>query len=447
MKQAVVLAAVLAMAFGAPQYLIENKEMSAALVEDGCRMEYVTVWEDVEAEEVNKVICETEFREECFTEHEEVCVNATEKVCSMVDEMVCVDSVTNKCGLEQVLKNETYTETECTKVYKNICEYEWIGEGKSKKWVPVEDSCVTKPFEECEDVMKYKENYVEEEVCRDIPIKDCRNMPKEVCEDPAENQICEEVPTEKCEIVPHEECKQITGTVPKKVSKKVTKVMCDGEEEANQSDIELKTSIDTADASENEIDDKPEFDESELPKINANPEITTEVSVDNTKEVELGIDISEEKEEEESGSGLSDEESSEMTTKNAVDITEESMDEDTETTEKPMEVTEMASTTISTTENIVTEMTETVTTDAPEAAKDITTDSALPDPSEAPKRKFDDSRIIFSDEAIDSRNKVLATRVFIDDGLLSPRTSTEKAVPSGSSGSDRIFFPDQDFKG
>jgi len=447
MKQAVVLAAVLAMAFGAPQYLIENKEMSAALVEDGCRMEYVTVWEDVEAEEVNKVICETEFREECFTEHEEVCVNATEKVCSMVDEMVCVDSVTNKCGLEQVLKNETYTETECTKVYKNICEYEWIGEGKSKKWVPVEDSCVTKPFEECEDVMKYKENYVEEEVCRDIPIKDCRNMPKEVCEDPAENQICEEVPTEKCEIVPHEECKQITGTVPKKVSKKVTKVMCDGEEEANQSDIELKTSIDTADASENEIDDKPEFDESELPKINANPEITTEVSVDNTKEVELGIDISEEKEEEESGSGLSDEESSEMTTENAVDITEESMDEDTETTEKPMEVTEMASTTISTTENIVTEMTETVTTDAPEAAKDITTDSALPDPSEAPKRKFDDSRIIFSDEAIDSRNKVLATRVFIDDGLLSPRTSTEKAVPSGSSGSDRIFFPDQDFKG
>jgi len=450
MKQAVVLAAVLAMAFGAPQYLIENKEMSAALVEDGCRMEYVTVWEDVEAEEVNKVICETEFREECFTEHEEVCVNATEKVCSMVDEMVCVDSVTNKCGLEQVLKNETYTETECTKVYKNICEYEWIGEGKNKKWVPVEDSCVTKPFEECEDVMKYKENYVEEEVCRDIPIKDCRNMPKEVCEDPAENQICEEVPTEKCEIVPHEECKQITGTVPKKVSKKVTKVMCDGDEESNQNDIELKTSIDTADASENEIDDKPEFDESELPKINANPEITTEivdVSVDNTKEVELGIDISEEKEEEESGSGLSDEESSEMTTENAVEITEESMDEDTETTEKPMEVTEMASTTISTTENIVTEMTETVTTDAPEAAKDITTDSALPDPSEAPKRKFDDSRIIFSDEAIDSRNKVLATRVFIDDGLLSPRTSTEKAVPSGSSGSDRIFFPDQDFKG
>merc|ERR1711970_1266899 len=412
----------------------------------GCRMEYVTVWEDVETEEVDKVICETEFKEECFTEHEEVCVNATEKVCSMVDEMVCVDSITNKCGLEQVLKNETYTENECNKVYKNICEYEWIGEGKTRKWVPVEDSCVTKPFEECEDVVKYKENYVEEEVCRDIPIKDCRNMPKEVCEDPAENQICEEVPTEKCEIVPHEECKQITGTVPKKV----TKVMCDGDEESNQNDIELKTSIDTADASENEIDDKPEFDESELPKMNANPEITTEivdVSVDNTKEVELGIDISEEKEEEESGSGLSDEESSEMTTENAVDTTEESMDEDTETTEKPMEVTEMSSTTISTTENIVTEMTETVTTDAPEAAKDITTDSSLPDPSEAPKRKFDDSRIIFSDEAIDSGNKVLATRVFIDDGLLSPRTSTEKAVPSGSSGSDRIFFPDQDFKG
>merc|ERR1712241_1122626 len=297
--------------------------------------EYVTVWEDVETEEVDKVISETEFKEECFTEHEELCVNATEKVCSMVDEMVCVDSITNKCGLEQVLKNETYTENECSKVYKNICEYEWIGEGKTRKWVPVEDSCVTKPFEECKDVVKYKENYVEEEVCRDIPIKDCRNMPKEVCVDPAENQICEEVPSEKCEIVPHEECKQITGTVPKKVSKRVTKVMCDGDEEqeGNENDIELKTSIDTADVSENEIDDEPVQNESEQPEIQANPEIVTERiddSVDNeeVEEVDLGVDLSEE------------EGSAEATTEEQMEPTEESMKE--ETTMQPIEiVTEM----------------------------------------------------------------------------------------------------------
>jgi len=433
MKQFVVLAAVFVVAFGAPQYLVENKEMSGALVEDGCRMEYVTVWEDVETEEVDKVICETEFKEECFTEHEEVCVNATEKVCSMVDEMVCVDSVTNKCGLEQVLKNETYTETECNKVYKNICEYEWIGEGKTRKWVPVEDSCVTKPFEECEDVEKYKENYVEEEVCRDIPIKDCRNMPKEVCVDPSENQICEEVPSEKCEIVPHEECKQITGTVPKKVSKKVMKVMCDEDEEpeTNETDIELKTSIETADVSENEIDDEPALDDSELPGVNSNPEIITEridVPVDNTEieEVEMGIDVSE-------GSG-------EETTEGAMETTEDPGME--ETTDKPMEATEVVATEGTDVEEIQTEMAETVTTEAPQA-----TESAVPQSNEAPRRQFDDSRIIFSDEAIDNRNKVLATRVFIDDGLLPPRTSTENPAPKRSSDSTRIFFPDQDLKG
>merc|ERR1711971_223722 len=431
MKQAVVLAAVLALAIGAPQYLVENKEMAEKLT-DGCRMEYVTVWEDVETEEVNKVICETEFKEECFTEYEEVCVNATEKVCSMVDEMVCVDSLTNKCGLEQVLKNETYTETECTKVYKNICEYEWIGEGKTKKWVPVEDSCVTKPFEDCEDVVKYKENFVEEEVCRDIPIKDCRNMPKEVCVDPAENEICEEIPTEKREIVPHEECKQITGTVPKKVSKKVTKVMCDEDEEPKESvnEIELKTSIDAADVSENEISDNPELDKPENPEIVVDEK---DLPVDNIKveEAELGIDI--------------DEEPTAVTTEKSIETTEQPI----ETSETVMETTEMV--TIQTTaEDIVTKTVTSVTTEAPEAVKDITTEIVETQSSQAPRRKYDDSRIIFSDEAIDNRNKVLATRVFIDDGLLSPQPAQDAAVkpaPKGSSDNDRIFFPDQDFKG
>lgn len=427
MKQAVVLAAVLALAFGAPQYLVENKEMSEKLTEDGCRMEYVTVWEDVETEEVNKVICETEFKEECFTEYEEVCVNATEKVCTMVDEMVCVDSLTNKCGLEQVLKNETYTETECEKVYKNICEYEWIGEGKTKKWVPVEDSCVTKPFEDCEDVVKYKENFVEEEVCRDIPIKDCRNMPKEVCVDPAENEICEEVPVEKCEIVPHEECKQITGTVPKKVSKKVTKIMCDDDEEPKESEneIELKTSIDTADVSENEISDNPEL---------GNPEVVTDkedLPEDNVEaeEAELGIDIDYE------------------------ELTTVTTDKTIETTEKPIETTETeveTTETVTIAEDIVTEKVKSVTTEAPETVVEISTEFVEAESSQAPRRKFDDSRIIFSDEAIDNRNKVLATRVFIDEGLLSPQPAqgeTAKPAPKGSSDSDRIFFPDQDFKG
>merc|ERR1711915_580575 len=71
MKQVLVFSAVVSLALGAPQYLAENKKLSGKLKDEGCHTEYVTVWEDIETEEVNKVICETEFKEECFTEYEE----------------------------------------------------------------------------------------------------------------------------------------------------------------------------------------------------------------------------------------------------------------------------------------------------------------------------------------------------------------------------------------
>jgi len=436
MKQVLVFSALVSLALGAPQYLAENKKLSGKLKDEGCHTEYVTVWEDIETEEVNKVICETEFKEECFTEYEEVCVNATEKVCSMVDEMVCVDSVTNKCGLEQVLKNETYTETECKNVLKNICEYEWIGEGKSRKWVPVEGSCVTKPLEECEDVEKVKENFVEEEVCRDIPIKDCRNMPKEVCVDPVDNQVCNEVPQENCEIVPHEECKQVTDKIPKKVSKRVMKIICDGQEEPKESDdeINLKTSIDEANDSENEIDDQPEIKKPDIhEEVTNEPENITEEPIVHEEDVDVA--------EEELGVNVDDanEPSDETTHRPEDDSTIKTINsEDMSSEEMPTEK--------SSDKEITTEVIESETTDADTPDRNTPMENANAGPSKVPNRKFDDSRIIFSDEAIDNRNKVLATRVFIDDGLLSPKVE-ESSTPRESSPNDRIFFPDQDLKG
>merc|ERR1712045_1114562 len=106
-----------------------------------------------------------------------------------------------------------------------------------------------------------------------------------------------------------------------------------------------------------------------------------------------------------------------------------------ETTDEPMEITEAVATEATAVEEIQTEMAETVTTEAPKAVKEVPTESAVPESSEAPRRKFDDSQIIFSDEAIDNRNKVLATRVFIDDGLLPPSTSTQNPAPKRSSDS------------
>merc|ERR1711862_509933 len=42
------------------------------------------------------------------------------------------------------------------------------------------------------------------------------------------------VETEKCDILPHEECRQVLELVPKRVSKKVTKVVCQEERQMNE---------------------------------------------------------------------------------------------------------------------------------------------------------------------------------------------------------------------
>merc|ERR1719461_1706047 len=152
-----------------------------------------------------------------------ICRNVTtgEQECHNVDEFVCVDSMTNKCGIEKVLKNVSYTETVCDNKPQEICEYEIVG-GVSR---PVAGSCVTKTMEECQEVIRFEEEFVDEELCRDIPIKDCQNVEREVCKE-KQNEVCESLETEKCEIVPHEECQQVVEIVPTKISKKVTRVVC-----------------------------------------------------------------------------------------------------------------------------------------------------------------------------------------------------------------------------
>merc|ERR1719384_1670689 len=190
-----------------------------------------TVFEDTEAETVNKVICETEFRDSCETRLENVCRNVTTGPgeCETVESFVCEDSMTNKCGLEKVLRNVSYTETVCDTVMMDICEME-LRDGVSQA---VEGSCVSKPMEECGPVTRFQEEFVDEEVCRNIPIKDCKNVQEEVCKENQE-EVCEDVETEKCDILPHEECRQVLELVPKRISKKVTKVVCQEERQMDE---------------------------------------------------------------------------------------------------------------------------------------------------------------------------------------------------------------------
>merc|ERR1711983_214301 len=50
--------------------------------------------------------------------------------------------------------------------------------------------------------------------------------------------------TEKCDILPHEECRQVLETVPKRISKKVTKVVCEEESQMDEMKTEPSDEVD-----------------------------------------------------------------------------------------------------------------------------------------------------------------------------------------------------------
>merc|ERR1711992_325685 len=389
MKRALVIAASLALVCGAPQFLTDT-------LRSNCRSEVTTVFEETETETVNKVICQTEFREECSAKVSEVCRNVTtgEAKCEQMENFVCVDSITNKCGIEKVLKNVSYTETVCRSELENICEKEFI-DGEA---TPVEGSCVSKPTEVCEEMTRFQEEFVDEDRCRDIPIKDCKNVQSEVCSEQQE-QVCEPQHSEDCQIVPHEECEHIVEKIPKKVSKKITKVVCDESEEGEEEKDESSNNDDNSNniindifeifgignSGENEIDDeKPDFV----------PVTTTEFMVDD---------------------GLLSESTTQTTT--------------TSTT---------ASTTTATTTRSSTSTTSTTTTTL---RSSTVSDSGNIPTVETNVRRMDGSKIIFSDQELEARNKDLANGVYLNVVPTRP-TSTESAPRTSEDPHSRIFFPE-----
>merc|ERR1712141_17120 len=399
MKRVIVIAASLALVWGAPQFLTDN-------IRSNCRSEVTTVFEETETETVNKVICQTEFREECNAKVSDVCRNVTtgEAKCQNIEKFECVDSITNKCGIEAVLKNVSYTETVYRSKLENICEKESVdGEARS-----VEGSCATKPTEVCEEMTRFQEEFVDEDRCRDIPIKDCKNVQSEVCSERQE-LVCEPQHTEDCQIVPHEECEHIVEKIPKKVSKKITKVVCDESEEGEEPTEVKDESSNNVDNSnniindifeifgignsgENEIDDeKPEFV----------PVTTTEFMVDD---------------------GLLSESTTKTTTKSTTASTT------TRTT------TTSTTTTTTTTKTKTTATTTTLRSSTVSDSENISTVATN-------VRRMDGSKIIFSDKELEARNKDLANRVYLNVVPNRP-TSTESAPRTSEDPHSRIFFPE-----
>merc|ERR1711899_380125 len=369
-----ILASSLPLLSAAPQFLTDT-------IRSNCRSEVTTVFEETETEAVNKVICQTEFRDECVKNIENVCRNVSSGVeeCQKIDNFVCVDSMTNKCGIEKVLKNVSYTETVCDNKPQEICEYE-IVDGVSR---PVAGSCVTKTREECQEVTRFEEEFVDEELCRDIPIKDCQNVEKEVCKE-KQNEVCESLETEKCEIVPHEECQQVVEIVPTKISKKVTRVVCaedgeEGNEEAEEAQPDATNNIfneifeifGVRNDNENEVEDDDQ-------------EITTEFMIDDGLFVETTPDT-----------------------------------------------TTSRSTSTTTTSTSTTTTTASTTTEA---------EGLLESSSQA---VMDGSKIVFSDDEISARNKDLANRLYIGPSRLRPQTPSTEGTPRRKlDPNSRIFFPE-----
>lgn len=405
-----------------------------------CSMEYVTVWDLVEQEQVDKVVCETEFREICNEETTEVC--RVEALCETEERMVCEDSVTTKCGPEAQLVNQTLIVNECRQVLKEICEYEWVGEGKTRVWTPVEGSCVEKPFEECGDVEKLDEEIVEKEVCREIPIEDCHLETMQICDEEATREVCEDEPLKTCEVLPHEECHQVTEKVPQSVSRKVAQLVCQGDEaekdESENEDHDYESDGDNddeveIDVTENEIDvdhksvenqqDNVDVTINEIFGINEfgdyKDEATTEEDIESTTEL---ID-------------------------NNVDAFDLRVNTDAETTTP---VPDDSQETTSFEEDL--NSTETPTTESPErtevSSQKANTFSSTEESSESSSsestiqsgiKETDGSRIVFSDDELNKRNEILANRR--NNNFPRIRTTT-KSPKVQNDKSSKIFFPD-----
>merc|ERR1712013_736494 len=153
----------------------------------GCRLEVITVQEEVEETKVEKVVCETEFRPTCNIKLEKNCKNVTRPACQVEEKMECVQSTVSQCS----------TETR-------------IGSTGEEEQV---------------------------EVCRDIPIEDCQLVKEEKCIDGELEGVeeCDEKEVEECEIVPHEECHQVTVDLPRLQDKQVQQIFCDEENEIEDS--------------------------------------------------------------------------------------------------------------------------------------------------------------------------------------------------------------------
>merc|ERR1711962_728952 len=192
----VLMVAIISISMAAPIEIVAPETLP-----DNCRLETITIQEEVKDTHVEKVVCETEFRPSCTIRDVTECRNVSRPLCTVEERMECEEASVSKCELEVRL-----------------------GPGGEE----------------------------EVEVCRDIPIDDCHLVKEETCQEEGGDVIeeCEEKEVEDCEIVPHEECHKVTMETPRIEDKKVQQLVCDQDNEVG--DLEIGNTLKEAASQEDE---------------------------------------------------------------------------------------------------------------------------------------------------------------------------------------------------
>jgi len=349
----------------------------------GCRLEVITVQEEVEETKVEKVVCETEFRPTCTVKLEKDCKNVTRPACEVSEKMECVENTVSQCSFETRLGS--------------------TGEEEQV------------------------------EVCRDIPIEDCQLVKEENCRDGEVEEVeeCEEKEVEECEIVPHEECHQVTVELPSLQDKQVQQIVCDQENEIEDTTTTEKVAPqETNDDEENVLENN--YDEI-LDAVNT---IFGSGTTEDVNEGEVKVIATTEVE------PLATEEPLPTTTilPSVPTTTTTTAPTTTTTTTTTTEAATTTESTSTTSETATSESSSAVSTFdiVTEAATPVSVSSSTDVPTEP---KTDDSKIHFRD---DGPVRDFTKRIFVDDGLVDARRKAIEARRKAASDASRIFFPTEE---
>merc|ERR1711922_57655 len=243
---------------------------------------------------------------------------------------------------------------------------------------------------------------------------------------------CDEREVEECEIVPHEECHQVTVDLPRLQDKQVQQIVCDEENEIEDSVTTENVASDVS-AEENVLENN--YDEI-LDAVNT---IFGSGSPDEVAEGEEEVSVS----------------NDDVTTTEAEPLaTEESVQTSTILPSEPITISTTTTTTPPTTSTTTTEAatttqsTSTTATDATtfessssESTDEIDTEAIFVSSTGAPTEpRTDDSKIHFRDDGV---VRDFTKRIFVDDGLVDARRKAILARRKAEADASRIFFPSE----